>query len=93
MNMKMRESKTLNSKAVLLYAMCISFLFMLICSKSSFLYPMNDWQDANCFFTVGKAMMNGKVLYKDIYEQKGPVLYFIHGIAYLISKTSFLVFF
>lgn len=89
MNMKIRESKILNSKAVLLYAMCISFLFILICSKSSFLYPMNDWQDANCFFTVGKAMMNGKVLYKDIYEQKGPVLYFIHGIAYLISKTSF----
>ena len=85
-----KGEKMLNEKKLLLYAMCVSFLFIMICSKSSFLYPMNDWQDVNCFFTVGKAMMNGKVLYKDIYEQKGPILYFIHGLAYLISQTSFL---
>jgi len=35
-------------------------------------------------------MFNGMVLYKDIYEQKGPVLYFIYGIAYLLSRTSFI---
>lgn len=89
MNVKIHEKNIFNKKIMLIYAMCISFSFILICSKSSFLYPMNDWQDVNCFFTVGKAMMNGKILYKEIYEQKGPILYFIHGIAYLISETSF----
>lgn len=43
-----------------------------VCTKSSFLYPLNDWVDSNCFYTVGKAMVHGKVLYRDIYEQKGP---------------------
>ena len=61
-----------------------------ICSKSSFLYPLNDWVDANCFFTVGKSMMNGVVPYRDLLEQKGPFLYFIHGVAWLISNDTFI---
>ena len=56
-----------------------------ICSKSSPIYPLNDWDDPNCFFTVGKAMANGKILYKDIFEQKGPLLYMLHMLAYQIS--------
>lgn len=60
-----------------------------ICSKSSPLYPFNDWVDANCFFTVGKSMLHGKVLYRDIFEQKGFYLYIIHALGYLISNTSF----
>lgn len=67
----------------------IAFIFLAICSKSSFLYPMNDWVDANCYITVAKSMLHGKVLYSDIYEQKGPLLYMMHCIAYLISKNSF----
>lgn len=90
MHIKRFVNKFFNKNKILIYSMFMSFLFILLCSKSSFLYPLNDWPDSNCFFTVGKAMMNGKILYKDIYEQKGPILYFIHGIAYLISKTSFL---
>ena len=61
-----------------------------ICSKSSPLYPFNDWADSNCYFTVGKAMAHGKVLYRDIYEQKGILLYFLHTAAYYISPRTFL---
>ena len=61
-----------------------------ICSKCSPLYPLNDWDDPNCFFTVGKAVADGKVMYRDIFEQKGPVLYFLHTLAYYISPRSFL---
>lgn len=76
---------------VLTYLCCllISFLFITICSRSSFLYPFNDWVDDHCFFTVGKAMFNGKVVYRDIYEQKGILLYFLYGLAYLFSHTDF----
>lgn len=61
-----------------------------ICSRSSPLYPFNDWVDANCFFTVGKSMLHGKVLYRDIVEQKGFYLYVLHALGYLISNTTFL---
>ncbi len=62
---------------------------LLLCSKSSPLFYFNDWVDANSFFTVGKSMFNGITLYKDIFEQKGPMLYLIHGLGYLISHTTF----
>ena len=68
----------------------ISLIFLLICTKSSPLYPFNDWVDSNVFFTMGKGMINGKVLYRDLFEQKGPLLYFIHGLSYLISNKTFL---
>ncbi len=74
----------------LLFSAVSSFLLLMICTRSSFLYPMNDWTDAQCFFTVGKAMGNGQVVYKDIFEQKGVLLYFLHMLAYFVSHTTFL---
>ncbi len=75
---------------ILLYCFIISFIILMFTSKNSFLYPFNDWVDANAFFTVGKGMIRGIVPYKDIFEQKGPFLYLIYGFASLISYTSFL---
>lgn len=72
------------------FLFAVSLITITICSKSSPIYPLNDWVDSNCFFTVGKSVVNGIVPYKDIYEQKGPLLYFIHSLGYLISNTSFL---
>ncbi len=51
---------------------------------------MNDWVDANAFFTMGKGLMNGMVPYRDLFEQKGPILYVVYGIGYLISNRTFL---
>ena len=70
-----------------------AFAVLAVCSKSSFLYAFNDWVDANCFFTVGKSMANGLTLYKDIFEQKGILLYVIHMLSYFISNDSFFFFF
>jgi len=39
---------------------------------------------------MGKAMMNGRVLYRDIFDHRGPLLYFLYGLAYIISNTTFL---
>lgn len=78
-------------KNLKIYGVCvfISTIFLLICSKNSPLYIMNDWVDANAFFTVGKSMMRGLIPYRDLFEQKGPLLYLIYGIGSLISYNSF----
>ena len=68
----------------------LSLGFLLITTKSSPLYPINDWVDPHAFFTMGKGMMNGLVPYRDLFEQKGPLLYLIYGIGYLINNTNFL---
>lgn len=80
----------IKSGFILLFCLITAFFILALCSKSSFLYPLNDWVDANCFFTVGKSMFHGKVLYRDIVEQKGPLLYFIHALASLLSFDSFI---
>ena len=68
----------------------VAFVCITLFSASSFLYPLNPWDDANVFMTIGKAMLSGERLYTDIFDQKGPVLFFIHEFAALISYNSFL---
>ena len=63
----------------------ISIVVLFIFSKNSWLYSTNDWVDANTFMTVGNAWAHGIIPYKDIFEQKGPLLYIIYGLA---AKTG-----
>lgn len=90
--LKSKKNKIQNRKLTavdLLIMLGAALLIMTICSKASPIYPFNDWDDPNCFFTVGKAMANGQVLYRDIFEQKGPILYMLHIFTYYISPTTF----
>lgn len=73
-----------------LLCLMASAVLLLLCSQCSPLYPINVWVDANCIFTVGRVMKEGAVLYRDIYEQKGPMLYLIHAVSACISDSSFL---
>ena len=86
----MTSSNTRVTRHHVYFMVFVSVLTISLMSKSSFLYPLNDWVDSNCFFTVGKALLSGKVLYRDIFEQKGPLIYFLHALAARISYRSFL---
>jgi len=81
--------KAVNKRTV--YPICLLFaaVFLFLCTKSSPLYPLNEWVDANIYFTIGKGMMHGYVPYVDLYDQKGPVAFLLFGLASLISGTSF----
>ena len=81
------KRKELQNYAAIMF---IAFCFLAICSRSSFIYPFNNWDDSNSYFTMGKVMMNGGVIYRDAFDQKGPLLYFIYGLGYLMSNTSFI---
>ena len=67
----------------------LSAVALLFCSKSSPLYPINDWSDANTYFSVGKGMLEGRVTYRDLYDHKGPLLYALHALCALVSHGSF----
>ena len=90
-NMQMNRMKKLPAgipgRAAL--AGLISVCVLLVCSKNSPLYPMNDWVDVNCFFTVGRGMRHGLTPYLDLYDQKGPLLYAVYALAAWISETGF----
>lgn len=75
---------------IFLFFLLTSTIILLFTSKCSPLYPFNDWVDINAFFTVGKSITRGILPYRDIFEQKGPILYFLFTLGYLISHKSFI---
>ena len=44
--------------------------------------------DSALFMTMGRAMVSGKVLYRDIFDHKGLYIFLINGIGALISRNS-----
>ena len=75
---------------LIFYILLISIICITVCSRNSFLYCFNDWEDENTFMTVARGWINGMIPYKDLCEQKGPFLYLIFVFANLMDKTSFI---
>lgn len=59
-------------------------------TQSSPLYPMNYWDDVNCYVTVSRSMAAGKILYKDLFDHKGPLLHFINFPLSFLNHQSYL---
>ena len=75
---------------VVLFLLLTAFLTIFLISRCSPFYPFNDWSDPNTMFTVGKGVLKGYVPYRDLYEQKGPMLIFLHTFAAAVSYDSFI---
>lgn len=86
---KKAYEKSYEKSYEILFLILSAFLIVMLASRSSFFYPCNDWNDANSYFSVGKALFNGKMPYRDVFDQKGMILYFLYGLAYLVSHTTF----
>lgn len=78
-------SRRLETLILMVMAVVIITLF----SACSPLYPMQPWDDPDVFMTIGKSVLSGKLMYHDIYDQKGPILFFLHEVSAWISYTSF----
>lgn len=73
-----------------LFIAATAALLMCFVTQSSPLYPLNGWVDPQCYFTVGKSMAAGQVLYRDIFDHKGPLIYLLHAAASLVQRDGFL---
>lgn len=72
-----------------LLLLLFTILLMTLCSAASPLYVIQDWTDVNTYFTMGKGIVHGAVPYRDLFDHKGPYLYFLYAVAYLIHHTKF----
>ncbi len=77
----------MNRKQILSLAIFVVILLLLI-SPDSYLHDLFLMGDSNVFFMCGKAWMNGMLPYVDFSDSKGPLLWLIYGVGYLISPTS-----
>ena len=67
-----------------------SFVILLFVSPDGWLYDLNGHCDSAWFFMCGKAWMSGLTPYVDFTDSKGPLLWLIYGIGYLISHSDYL---
>lgn len=78
---------------VFVAALCLllAFVCVTIVSKCSFIYAFHDGNDVNWFLTVGHGIADGLVPYKDLFEQKGVLLYMLFALNYAICGTQLYV--
>ena len=85
----MEKKNILSDRLLIVVLFFFSIVFVFFNSKNSPLYLFNEWGDVNIYFSMGKGMMNGLVPYRDLFDHKGPFIFFIYGLAYLISDSTF----
>ncbi|MFT4222166.1 glycosyltransferase family 39 protein [Dysgonomonas sp.] len=76
-------------KNTLLLLSVYVLLLLFFCSKMSPLYPINEWADVNLYFNIGKMINEGKTIYTEAFDHKGPLIFFLYAIGAKISGTSF----
>ena len=82
MKRTLEKQKFLSSIYILLYSI-INRLFTSLYSVRFSKEVMEV--DGACFYDVGRAILSGKVLYKDVFDHKTPYIYFINALGSLIE--------
>lgn len=75
--------------SIYLFFALLSVLVLFFYSQDSYLYDLYNRVDSAWFFMCGKAWMNGMVPYVDFADSKGPLLWLIYGLGYLISPRDY----
>lgn len=86
-----RISTLVNSKFYPLLLFFISFVFVTLFSRStSFLYAF-EGGDPSIFKQMGLALLRGKTLYVDYFDNKGCILYFIQALGLWLGGDFFIL--
>ena len=73
-----------------IYSSFLAFAVIFFVSPDSYTHHLNGHGDSAWFFLCGKAWMNGLTPYVDFSDSKGPLLWLIYGIGYLLNRTSYI---
>ena len=91
MNQQSRIVNLVNSKFYPLILFVVSFVFVTLFSRStSFLYVF-EGGDPSIFKQMGLALLRGKVLYVDYFDNKGCILYFIQALGLWLGGDFFIL--
>ena len=87
--MMMRTSERKVNRWALVGIGAFAVVALLLVSWDSYLYDLWQHHDVIWFYLCGKAWMNGMTPYVDFADSKGPLLWLIYGIGYLISPHDY----
>lgn len=78
-----------NDKCILFFLLLYSFIALYFSTTCSPFYRFNYWSDINIYFTIGRGITHGLVPYLDLFDHKGPLLFFIYAVGAFISEDTF----
>lgn len=68
----------------------LAFVILFVSSPDSYTHDLYQRTDSANFFTSGKSLVKGLIPYSDFTDSKGPLLWTIYGIGYLISHFNYI---
>lgn len=78
----------MKNKTVFIIIFFYTIVSKLLTSLHSILYDRVTMEvDGICFYLMGKAIKEGKVLYKDIFDHKTPYIYFLNTLASFLDRN------
>ncbi len=86
-----KPGKTLKPEKTYVYPLIICILLFIL---SFFLSPYSPFYryvfapDEVCYKTMGIGLLEGKAPYRDLFDHKGPLSYFIYAIGFLLSQKA-----
>ena len=84
----MKKKERVNADAII-FCLIIAVAFVYFASSStSPLFPYYYGGDSAQFQTIGKAWYYGKIPYVDMFDHKGPLIFFIDMLGYSLTKSS-----
>jgi len=72
----------------LLFLYVFAAALLLLCTPNSPLFSTQSWVDPNVYMDVGRALNEGRVLYRDIFDHKGPLFLMFFAVLAPFSKYS-----
>ena len=81
----MIKQSILKNRYIIIFVFASAIFILLFSYSTSPLYPYYYGTDSAQFLTVGKAWSLGKIPYIDVFDHKGPLIFFIDMLGFLIS--------
>lgn len=73
----------------LLFWLLTAALLMLLCAGfTSPLYPHYTGVDTSVFLTISRGILSGKIPYRDLFDHKGPVFYWMEALGYFFGGRT-----
>ncbi|MBO7609993.1 MAG: glycosyltransferase family 39 protein [Muribaculaceae bacterium] len=89
----MSRNQNVNGKSLelgtLVFLAALAIASLLLVSPDSYLHDLYNRVDSAWYYMCGKAWMEGMTPYVDFTDSKGPLLWLIYGIGYLISPRDY----
>ena len=86
MYLEQRKKEDLTNLAVL--AACFLCAMLLCSAYTSPVYPNYFGYDSAIFSLLGKGITEGKQLYTDLFDHKGPVIFFLNALGYWLGGRT-----